>query len=204
MGPLRGAPSRCPARSPFRGPTRSMLVRCPYPARRPRLALKYLRAPEPAGLGRAAAPHVPPRKLRGAAAGFPSGLSPRRARPGGRRRRSLQSTAPPPSARLCQPAAARPHNGSGRSLTYPDQASVGPALGSPQDPTCPQDPSPGAPRIAGGGGRRGGCTALNSHNPSNTLLHLAFSHPSLSLRSPGGDPLRTYKPLQLGHEIRDP
>lgn len=57
----------------------------------------------------------------------------------------------PTSQRSAMPAcAARPHNGSGRSLTYPDWASAGPALGSPQDPTCPQDPFPGAPRIAGG------------------------------------------------------
>lgn len=152
------------------------------------------------GLGEPPRPMSLPARSRARLPGSRPASRPRRARPGGRRRQSPQPTAPPPSARLCSPAT-RPHNGSGRALTYPARPArtSGPGRIPPARKTLSRSPTHC-------GGRRGGCTALNSHNPSNTLLHLAFSHPSLSLRSPGGDPpsyiqaspawTRDYRPLE--------
>lgn len=203
---LEPDPPPCPSAHPRPRHARDTLGPGPGPPRpAPPCSTSGLRSVQ--GPGRLPRPISLPRSLRG--------LSPRRAgwprgargggepgRPGRRRRPSPQPAAPPPRARLRSSAAtaataAGPHNGSGRAVTHPAPAGPAPTRGPPQHPTCPPAPSPGAPRIAGGGG-----TAFQSHNPQIPSPALLLASSPLPSRALEATPPNTEAPPTSGTEFK--
>ena len=153
---------------PLPPPPRSWIPRPPERPSRPRPALRYLGAPERAGLGPTAAPHLLPALAPGpvAAQGRTAWGRPRRQRAW----RAGRTQAPEPAARGSTSSRSAPQLRSRRRRRAaqweraggdsPRPGRPGPHARTPAGPHRPPNPFSGAPRVA-----EGGCAALHSHNP---------------------------------------